>query len=260
MAVRGGPALGAPRGSFRPSLVFLGLVVVFGVAATLAWTGRGNAGVNVFFFVLAGWLVSLALHEYAHALVAYRGGDSSVARRGYLTLNPLKYSHPVLSIAFPMLFVIMGGIGLPGGAVAIERHRLRGRVWDSAVSAVGPAVNVVFALALIVALPPLADLTGHWEFWSGVAFLAFLEITVAILNLLPIPGMDGGNLLFPWLSPVWRSRYAKAAPYGFLALLALFFIPQLNRLFFDLVFWFVDLLGLPPWLYTEGYENFRFWT
>ena len=59
-------------------------------------------------FVVAGWLVSLSLHEYAHALVAYRAGDRGVAERGYLTLNPLKYTHPVLSIVLPVVFLLLG--------------------------------------------------------------------------------------------------------------------------------------------------------
>ena len=90
-----------PRAAFRPSAIFLAIVALFATAGVMLWMGFGHSGINVFLFVVAGWLVSLCLHEYAHALTAYRGGDHGVAGRGYLTLNPLKYAHPLLSIVLP---------------------------------------------------------------------------------------------------------------------------------------------------------------
>ena len=86
----------------------------------------------MFLFVVFGWLLSLCLHEYAHALVGYRGGDYGVIHRGYLQLNPLKYTNAVLSIVLPIVFIIFGGIALPGGAVLIDHHRLRSKRWDTA--------------------------------------------------------------------------------------------------------------------------------
>ena len=76
----------------------------------------------MFLLVVAGWVVTLCLHEFAHAYMAWRHGDHDVEVRGYLTLNPLKYSHPLLSIGLPVLFIALGGIGLPGGAVYLQ-HR-----------------------------------------------------------------------------------------------------------------------------------------
>jgi Zn-dependent protease len=63
-----------------------------------------------FLVVLVGWIFSLCLHEFSHALVAYYGGDTSVRDKGYLTFNPLKYTHPLYSIVLPLLFLVMGGI------------------------------------------------------------------------------------------------------------------------------------------------------
>jgi Zn-dependent protease len=252
--------VGVPRGAFRPSAIFLALVALFVTAGVLAWNGSGNAGVNVFLFVTAGWLLSLCLHEYAHALTAYRGGDASVAARGYLTLNPLKYSHPVLSIVLPLLIVVLGGIGLPGGAVWVDRHELRGRGWDSLVSFAGPAVNVLCTLALVVPFAVGVDVDAHRAFWAGVAFLAFLQLTASLLNLMPIPGVDGGNLIEPWLSPQWQRGFAHVAPFGMLLLFALLWEPRINRAFFTVVFFFADLVGLPRELYSEGFGLFQFWT
>ena len=67
-----------------------------------------------------GWLVSLCLHEFGHAYTAWKYGDRDVEVRGYLTLNPLKYTNPLLSLGLPVLFIALGGIGLPGGAVYVR--------------------------------------------------------------------------------------------------------------------------------------------
>ena len=112
-----------------------------------------------FILVLIGWLLSLCLHEFAHAFVAYQGGDYTVKEKGYLTFNPLKYTHPVYSLLLPLLFLAMGGIGLPGGAVYIERWRLRGPRWETAVSLAGPAMNALVAviLGLVLTFTPVAS-------------------------------------------------------------------------------------------------------
>src|SRR5512146_3018031 len=101
-----------------------------------------------FLIVILGWIFSLCLHEFSHALVAYYGGDTTVRDKGYLTFNPLKYTHPVYSIVLPLLLLLMGGIGLPGGAVYIENWRLRSRGWISAVSLAGPTANLLVAVVL----------------------------------------------------------------------------------------------------------------
>lgn len=120
----------------RISPVFLGIVAVTAVTGWATWTGFAEEpGIAVFLFVTGAWIVSLCLHEYAHARTALHSGDITIGAKGYLTLNPLKYTHALLSIVLPVIFVIMGGIGLPGGAVFIERDRIRGRWRHSSISA-----------------------------------------------------------------------------------------------------------------------------
>jgi Zn-dependent protease len=254
-----GAAVGVPRNAFLPSPVFLAVLAVFAGAGLAVWHRVGNAGVAVFVFVVAGWIVSLCLHEYAHALVAYRSGDTGVAARGYLRLNPLKYSHPLLSIGLPVLAVILGGIGLPGGAVWVEHGRIPGRLRHSLVSAAGPLTNVVFAVALAVPFAFGPDLSAHLAFWSALALLGVLQATASVLNFLPVPGLDGGNMIHPWLSPTWQRGYDKMAPFGFLLLFALLWQPQVGRVFFTAVFWLAGLMGLDPRLYALGLELMRFW-
>ncbi len=247
---------GVNRAQFRPSPLFLGLAALFVVSGWLAWQDIGSARLNVFLFVVAGWLVSLCLHEYAHAIVAFKGGDRMVADRGYLTLNPMKYTHPFLSFVIPLAFVLLGGIGLPGGAVWVDRHAIRSRGWDSFISFAGPATNLLFTIALVLPLSFGVDVFAHHTFWAAVAFLAFLQLTATVLNFVPIPGIDGGNLVQPWLSPQWQRGFQHVAPYGMLLLIALLWTPRINYLFFTFVLSVGDLLGLPRDLYADGYNLF----
>jgi Zn-dependent protease len=266
-------SVGTPRNAFVPSPVFVGVLALVGVSGWMSWTGFGNLRFDVFLLVISGWLLSLCLHEYAHAVVAYFSGDRGVAERGYLRLNPLKYTHPLLSIGLPIIAVILGGIGLPGGAVWVDHQHIRSKVRQSLVSLAGPATNIAFALVL--AVPFLAgagegirpfrnaggdiDLTGnHPYFWCGLALLAFLQVTAAVLNLLPVPGLDGGNLVHPWLSEQWKRGYNLMAPYGFILLFALLWQPEINRYFFTAVYWISEGLGVPSVL--SEIELMRFWS
>ena len=94
---------------------------------------------GIVLLVLAGWAVSLCLHEFGHAYTAYRGGDRSVRAKGYLTLDIRRYADLGLSLVLPVFFLLLGGIPLPGGAVWIDHGAIRSRAVRSLVSLAGPA-------------------------------------------------------------------------------------------------------------------------
>jgi len=247
-----------PRPSTRwaPSPIFLGILAVAIVTGWALYSGLGDGGIMTFLFVASAWVVTLCLHEFAHAFVAFRNGDSSVVYRGYLTLNPLKYTHVVLSIVMPLIFLLIGGIGLPGGAVFIDRSALRTRFANTAVSAAGPLTNLVVAIVLATAIffrPENSD------FWAALAFLMFLQLTAAILNILPIPGLDGYGIVEPYLPRSWAGQAARIAPYVFFGFFILLLVPAINRAFFGAVFGLAALLGVPSDLIDAGSALFRFW-
>ncbi|MBT8227572.1 MAG: site-2 protease family protein [Dactylosporangium sp.] len=248
------------RSLTRPGGLFLAMLAVLVASGWLTWAEIGFVRLNVFVFVVVAWVISLCLHEYSHAILALRGGDRGVVERGYLTLNPLRYAHPVMSVVLPLAFLVIGGIGLPGGAVWVDHHRLSGRHARSLVSFAGPAANLLLAVALIIPFVFGVTTGTHLAFWAAIAFLAFLQLTAAILNLLPIPGVDGGNVIEPWLSPQWQRGFAQVAPYGMLLLFVLLAAPRIRNVFFTGVDTAGSLLGLPGWLVWEGYSLFRFWT
>ena len=211
-----------------------------------------------FTVVLIGWIFSLCLHEFSHALVAYFGGDTTVKDKGYLTFNPLKYTHPVYSLLLPLLFLVLGGIGLPGGAVYIETWRLRSRTWASAVSLAGPTANLILAIILGIILH-FAPLTLH-GIWPGLAFLGLLQIIAVVLNLIPIPHLDGYGAISPFLPLELREKADQFAGFGILILFFLmWFIPIFGSLFWGLADIIANLMGIPLQLAYLGSSLFQFW-
>jgi Zn-dependent protease len=250
------------RQSVRPSPVFLAIVAVTAVGGVLAWlAGESStplAYAGVFVFVIAGWVVSLSLHEFGHAFTAWRFGDRDVEMRGYLTLNPLKYSNRMLSLALPLVFIALGGIGLPGGAVYV-RTSFMTKKQRTLVSLAGPFANLVLAVVLLAVTAAFWD-PAHVAFWGGMAFLGFLQVTAVILNLLPIPGLDGYSALEPHLSYDTQRALNGFKQWGFFILLILLIAPPLNQWFFSVVYWFVELSGVPAGLSGVGSHLTRFWS
>lgn len=214
-----------------------------------------------FAIVLIGWIFSLCLHEFGHAIVAYYGGDTTVKDKGYLTFNPLRYTDPLMSIAFPLIFLLMGGIGLPGGAVYIETWRLKNRTWQSLVSLAGPTANliVLIILGIVLRFAPLQT-SDQNSVWPGLAFLALLQASALVLNLIPLPPFDGYGIIEPFLNPGLRDRIHSMRTFLMIAVfIALWNIPQINNLFWTQVYVVAYRLGVPWDLAWTGFDRFRFW-
>ena len=212
-----------------------------------------------FLVVLVGWIFSLCLHEFSHAMVAYYGGDTTVREKGYLTFNPLKYTHPVYSIVLPLLFLVAGGIGLPGGAVYIETWRLRSRGWMSAVSLAGPSANLLLAILLGIVLSFAPYNAGG--IWPGLAFLAFLQISALVLNLIPLPPFDGFGAIEPYLPGNIRAQVAQVrGVLPWVVFIVLWYVPFVNQAFWGLVLFLAHLAGVPFDLVQQGLSGFQFWS
>jgi len=247
--------------SVRPSPIFLAIVAVTAVGGALAWWDGAQTGAlayaSVFVLVIAGWVVSLCLHEFGHAFTAWRSGDRDIALRGYLDMDPRRYVSPVWSIVVPIAITAIGGIGLPGAAVYVRTSYMTNKQ-RTLVSLAGPAANLVLAVLLLEVTNLFFD-PLHPVLWAGVAFLGFLQITALLLNLLPIPGLDGYNALEPHLSPETQRALAQFKPYGFLLLFLLLMAPPLNQLFFGLVDGVFELSGVPRLLWQAGAGLMQFW-
>jgi Zn-dependent protease len=246
------------RSAVRPSPLFLGLLAATAAGAVLTLL-EGDVAIisGTILFVLAGWAVTLCLHEFGHAAVAYKGGDFSVRDKGYLTLDIRRYTDPVLSIVLPLVLLVFGGIPLPGGAVWINHHALRSKKIESLVSLAGPVTNLVLGVLLagIVTLfsPPAA-------LAAAISYLALLQVIAFVLNILPIPGLDGWGVLEPFMSYQAQQFGAKARPWAPLILFAvLIAFAEVNRLFFMLATSVFELVGGDPTSAGSGAVVFQFW-
>lgn len=222
------------------------------------------AGVLTFVFVILGWVLAVVAHEFGHALVAHKAGDPTIAEKGYLNLDPLKYADLGVSLVIPVIAVVLGGIGFPGGAVYLREDLMRNRTWRSAASLAGPfgtfVVLMLLSLAIGLAVPRLAGGMAN-PLIPALAFLAFLQATALILNLLPVPGLDGYGIIRPWLPRQMREATAKYEGLAMMALLALlFFAPPAANLFFGIAFLVAHAVGVPLEAVQAGYKAFRFWS
>ena len=253
----GGP--GAEPG-VRPSPIFVAIVALTGVAAWFTTVDSDVPRLAVFTFVAGAWTLSIIFHEFAHAFLAWRGGDHSVPQRGYLSLDPRRYTHPVLSFGLPLLFILLGGIGLPGGAVLLNRGVLSDRR-ATVVALAGPFTNLVLgcgALALIGY--DVIDGSTQPHLASAVGFFGFLQIAVFVLNMLPVPGFDGYAAIEPLLSPSTRQLLRPVARYGALvAILAIWRVEPVADAFWAAVTFFTELFGVELDDWRCGYFQFRFW-
>ena len=253
------------RANVRPSPVFLGLVVVMIASGVGLWLNPGEvwSGPLTTICIISGWVVSLCLHEFGHALAAYLGGDTSVGEAGYLTLNPLRYTHPLLSIIFPLLILVMGGLGLPGGAVYIRTSALRSTRWEALVSAAGPLGTLLFCL--LISIPFYFDWLNwvtetNWYFWPALAFLGFLQVTSLLFNLLPIPPLDGFNLLATLFPAHVRYQLQAMGNIGFMLLMFLFWTDNpITTAFWRFAFLTAARLQIPVELISTGYQQFAWW-
>ncbi len=237
------------------SWIFPAVCAVTAAGGAAAHLAARPIGLWVFVTVLGGWVVTLALHEFAHAVLAMAGGDQSVRARGYLTLNPARYTDAAGSLLIPVLLLAVGGIPLPGGAVVIEPGRLQHRWWSSVISAGGPATNLLAGAVLAVLAAPLDSALG-----AALSFLALLQFVATILNLLPVPGFDGYGIIAPYLP--WRltagvARYRVWLPLAVFAII--WFTPGAMTLLFAGGYHLLDAFGGNRLAAVVGAGLFQFW-
>jgi len=194
--------------------------------------------------VLLLLILSLSVHEAAHAWTADRLGDPTARALGRVTLNPLAHIDWIGTVLFPVIASTTGA-PLIGWAkpVPVNFHNLRAPRRDFAIiAAAGPASNlaqaVLGAAVLALAFDPLSmDLTAR-----VLRFFVSLNVTLAVFNMIPVPPLDGGNVLSGLLPEEFARLIDRIRPWGFLVLYALLFTGVLRTVVFPISSRLFDLL------------------
>jgi Zn-dependent protease len=188
-------------------------------------------------------LFAITLHEVAHGYAARRLGDPTAAMLGRLSLNPIRHVDPVGTIAVPVVLLLlsklMGGGFLFGWAkpVPVDYRRLRNPRRDMAlVAAAGPLANLAMALGWGLLLKLALAMDADQGLWLGLRYMAVAGIVVnlvlMVLNLLPLPPLDGGRILAGLLPLPLAMRYARMEPYGLVIVIVLLATGLLSKIMY----------------------------
>ncbi len=182
-------------------------------------------------------IFAITVHEAAHGWIAAKLGDRTAELQGRLTLNPIKHIDPIGTIVLPLVLLILGGV-IFGWAkpVPINPNNFKNPRKDMAkVAIAGPASNFLMAIgwAILLKIGTLltADMPsiGLFLIYSGMAGIS-INLVLLVLNLIPIPPLDGSRVVSAFLPPKLAYQYNLIEPYGFLILLGMIFLGLLTPL------------------------------
>lgn len=173
---------------------------------------------------------AITLHEAAHGYVARAFGDPTAAQAGRITLNPIRHIDPVGTILVPLGILLMsklfGGPAMLFGwakPVPVEWGRLRRPKRDMLwVAAAGPAANLFMAILWAISLRLIYEGGGQGGFWFDMALVGIqINLVLMALNLLPLPPLDGGRIVFSLLPSRLAWQYQRIEPYGLMIVIVL---------------------------------------
>ncbi len=204
---------------------------------------RYNAAMDSIIQTIAVYAIPLifaiTLHEAAHGYVARMFGDDTATQAGRVTLNPIKHIDPVGTLLVPAVILLtsklLGGAGLLFGwakPVPVDFSRLRRPKQDMLwVAAAGPGINLVMAIIWAVGLKLMVQSGVNETFFVAMAVAGVqVNLMLMALNLLPIPPLDGGRIVFSLLPHGLAWKYSKIEPYGMMILIVLLMTGMLGFL------------------------------
>ena len=175
------------------------------------------------------FILSITLHEAAHAYAAFACGDRTAAREGRLTLNPAAHLDPLGA-----LMVLLVGFGW-AKPVPVDERNLRHPAWQiPLVAAAGPLANFLLATVSVLGLQ-LGTLFAAAFVIEPLLVMASLNLMLMLFNLVPLPPLDGAGIIRALLPYSLQREYDKLLPYGPVLLIVLVFVPGISDVFLSLI-------------------------
>lgn len=200
-----------------------------------------------YLFLIIILILSVVLHEVSHGTVANYLGDPTAKYAGRLTLNPIKHLDPIGSVFVPLFLLLLRSPILFGWAkpVPTNPYNLRDQKYGSAkVALAGPGANLVLALVFGLILRSFPGLTHIPGLYLMFSYIVFINLLLAIFNLLPFPPLDGSHILFTFLPPGMENIKIFLSQFGiFILLFIIFFAFHWIILIINIIFQF--LVGAP---------------
>ncbi len=198
----------------------------------------GNIHVNerliIFLCFLPLFLISIAVHEFAHAFSAFKFGDDTAKKEGRLSLNPFKHIDLIGSVIMPIA-AFASGFAIIGWAkpVPVNRNNFKDKLKDDAlVSVAGPLSNLILAGIIVLILSVFVKsgnqtITSHYSI-RVLWFAVYLNVFLFAFNLLPIPPLDGSHILFDLFPNKFTASLQNLGIYGSFILLIFIYSPLWN--------------------------------
>lgn len=182
-------------------------------------------------------LFAITLHEVAHGWMASKLGDQTSKMLGRLSLNPFKHIDPIGTVIVPIALLVLSGFVFGWAkAVPVDSRNFKNPARDMAwVAIAGPVANFIMAFfwAVIAKVGMILQAStpevGLFLIYSGIAGIS-INLILLVLNLIPIPPLDGSRVLSAFLSPKLAWQYNRLEPYGFFIILGLMFLGILQLL------------------------------
>lgn len=182
-------------------------------------------------------IFAITLHEVAHGWVASKFGDQTARMLGRLTLNPIKHIDPIGTIVVPVALLVMGGFVFGWAkAVPIDTRNFKNPSRDMAwVAVAGPTANLIMAIAWAVItkiglmLQVSTPDVGQFMVYTGIAGVS-INLILLVLNLLPIPPLDGSRVVSAFLSKKLAWQYNRLESFGFIIIVGLMIMGMLGPL------------------------------
>ena len=213
---------------------------------------------EILYYILIGVvpvLLAITLHEAAHGWVADKLGDPTARKLGRITLNPIKHIDPQGTIFIPLMMIVLskmllGTLLVFGWAkpVPVDPRHFKQPLLDMALVALaGPGSNFVMAslwalfISLSAALISDRSMLEHLVFMGEIGI--FFNVLLMVLNLLPLPPLDGGRIVAGVLPKQMAMAYMRIEPYGFFILMALLFSGVLGKILMPLIYQFQSIIS-----------------